>query len=72
MTVKSEIRQALKRIMTEGEANACAIWKGYDIGTNRNGWHYVPFGQTATYLGKNKAEAMEFIEEILDYRESVK
>ena len=72
MTVKSDIRQALKQIMTEGEANACDIWKGYDVGTNEDGWHYVPFGRTATYLGKSKAEAMEFIEQVADYRESVK
>lgn len=69
MTVKSEIREALRKIMAEGDANACDIWTGYDVATDEEGWHYVPFGATAVYLGKNKAEALETIREIADDRD---
>ena len=69
MNAKETIRQALKQIMSDGEANACSIWKGYDNGTGRTGWHVVKFGETATYYGATVAEAVETITDIHDSRE---
>lgn len=70
MTVASKIREALKGIMTEGEANACDIRKGshYNGRTYSNGWYYTPFGGRPITLGKNEAEAIETIEQIEEYR----
>jgi hypothetical protein len=70
MTVKSEIRTKLEKIMTAGEATACNIYKGhgYTGSIEADGWFYVPFGRQPVYLGKNKAEAMETIEQIREAR----
>ena len=72
MTTEQQINQALKRIMSEGEANACRIFKGFDWGTGQTGWHYIPFGQTAVFLGGNAAEAMETIEDIASEKTEVR
>lgn len=71
MTVASKIRNALMTIMTEGEANACDIRKGYHYnGTKHaNGWYYTPFGCSPITLGKNEAEALETIEQIKEARD---
>lgn len=71
MTVASKIRQALNGIMSEGEANACNIQKGYhyDGSQESNGWHYTPFGRQPVSLGSNEAEALETIEQIAEERE---
>ncbi len=69
MNAKETIRQALKEIMSDDEANACSIWKGYDNGTGRTGWHVTRFGETATHYGTSVAEAVEMIEDIRDSRE---
>ena len=65
-TAKSKIREALKALMDDGEANACRVWKGYDMGTGLTGWHFTRFGQTATHIGRNLAEALEWIESEAD------
>ena len=70
MNAKETIRESLKKIMNDGDANACAIWKGYDNGTGRIGWHVVKFGETATYYGKSVEEVIEVIDDIYDSRES--
>ena len=71
MSVESKIREALKGIMSKGEANACRIDKGYhyDGSIESNGWHYIPFGRTAVHLGENEAEALGTIEQIKEERE---
>jgi hypothetical protein len=68
--MRKAIRESLKKIMSDGEANACSIWKGYDNGTGRTGWHIVKFGETATYYGKSVEEVIEAIDDIYDSRES--
>ena len=70
MNGKEKIRNALKNIMSDGDANACQIWKGYDNGTGRTGWHVQKFGKTATYYGASVSEAVEMIEEVFDSREA--
>jgi len=66
----NKIRTALKSIMSEGEANACRISKGfeYDGSQQRNGWHFTRFNSTPTYLGKSVTEALETIEQIAEER----
>jgi hypothetical protein len=64
MFTQSKIRNALKTFMTTGEANACNIFKGYDVSTGRTGWHFTRFGSTPTYLGKSETEALATIEDI--------
>ena len=71
MSVASKIREALKSIMSEGDANACRIEKGYayDGSQERNGWHFTRFNSTPTFLGKNESEALETIEQIQEERD---
>ena len=71
MNAETRIRANLTRIMPSGEANAAAVWKGYDVGTGQNGWHYVPFGKTAIFLGSNVTEALATIDDIAGEREDV-
>lgn len=66
MSAKSVIREALGKVYGKPEATAMNIFKGYDVGTGRDGWHFVPFGRTATHLGKSQAEALEMIEQIAE------
>jgi len=47
--------------MTEGEANAAHVWKGYHFATGENGWHVEPFGKNAYYVGRTIADAIETI-----------
>jgi len=70
MTAREKIRKALEQIMRSDEANACAIWKGYDIATGCSGWHIVPFGSTAQYLGSSLSKALETIAAIADSRDN--
>ena len=72
MSAISKIRQGLKSIMTEGEANACRINNGYqhDGSQQRKGWHFTKFNSTPTFLGRNVSEALEAIEQIKDERDS--
>lgn len=53
MTAKEKIREALTTIMSEGEANACDIYK------NWGGWHYCRFGKNPIYIGANLEEALQ-------------
>jgi len=73
MNTKQAIRKALKSIMSEGEANAANIFKGwaYDGYGQHYGWHFTRFGGHTTYLGASKAEALAFIEQVADYRAEV-
>lgn len=64
MNATQQIHEALKGIMPDNEANACNIWKGYDVGTGETGWHYQRFGQTATFIGANLDEALATIGDI--------
>lgn len=63
MNAKEQIKTALSEIMPVSVANACHVFKGYDVGTGRTGWHYIPFGSVAQYLGKSLDEALEVIED---------
>lgn len=63
MNAKQKIREALKTIMSDGEANACQIWKAYSMTTGETGWHFVRFGQTATFIGNSLEEALQWFEE---------
>lgn len=69
MNAEQKIRKALNGIMSSGEANACRIWKGYDVGTGETGWHYQQFGRTATFIGDNVTEAVEWIEALAEERQ---
>ena len=73
MSAISKICQALKGIMTEGEANACRINNSYqyDGSQQRKGWHFTRFGSTPTFLGRNVSEALETIEQIKEERGSL-
>ncbi len=71
MDAESTIREALKKIMSDGEANACRIWKGYDVGTGLTGWHIAEFGHGANYYGKNLADALATIDETATERAEV-
>ena len=70
-TVKSKIREALKNIMSEGDANACEINKGhyYNGWTEVSGWYYRPPNRGPIGLGKNEAEALETIARIEEERD---
>jgi hypothetical protein len=69
----SRIRKALTGIMSDGEANACRIYKGwaYDGSVQRYGWHFERFGSTPTWLGDSVTEAIENIDQIKTEREEV-
>ena len=57
--------------MSEGEANACDIRKGYHYNgqTEASGWYYRPFNRQPVSLGKNEAEALETIDRIKEERD---
>ena len=66
MNVSKIISQALKTQghFEDGEVNAGQIFKGYAYNgvTENNGWHFQPFNRQPIFLGKNKDEALETIE----------
>ena len=68
MNAQERIRKALKSLMSDGEANACQVFKGYNMGTGKTGWHFARFGQSATFIGNNLVEALEWIEVEEDQR----
>lgn len=71
MNAGQQITAMLKEVYGDGEVNAMQIWKGYDVGTGRNGWHYKEFGRSeAHYLGKSVEEAREYVEDVKAGRES--
>lgn len=69
MNAEQKIRKALTEIMSQGEANATRIWKGYDVGTGMSGWHYQQFGRNATFIGDNVTEAVEWIDALAEDRQ---
>lgn len=69
MSAKAEIKHALRNIMSEGEANACQVFKGYNASTLRTGWHYIRFGYSqAVYIGKSLSEALDYIDTVSSER----
>lgn len=70
MNAGQKVAKMLKDVYPDGEVNAAQIWKGYDVGTGRIGWHYQPFGETAQYVGRNLNEVQEYVEDIEASRES--
>jgi hypothetical protein len=66
----AKIRKALKSIMSEGEANACRIYKGY--GAQGEGWYVEPFGSHGQNYGTPVTEALETIRQRADYQEEVR
>lgn len=70
MNAEQKIRQAMQKIMDEGDVNASQVRKGFSASTQENGWHYLPFNSSsAVYLGNSVAEALEAIDEIAAERE---
>lgn len=65
-----KIREMLKKIYPDGEVNASQVWKGYDNGTGRTGWHVQKFGENAQYMGKSVAEVAEYVEDVASGREN--
>ena len=63
MKTQDQIRKALKSLMSDGEANACQIFRGYSMTTGETGWHFARFGQTATFIGNSLREALQWIED---------
>jgi len=59
----NKIKQALAKSgrWTQGDVNAMYIFKGYNVGTGRTGWHVVPFGLGVFYIGATVAEAVDDI-----------
>jgi hypothetical protein len=70
MNAAQKIAKMFKSIYPDGEVNASRIWKAYDVGTGKNGWHYQPFGETAQYVGRDLNEVQEYVEDIEASRES--
>lgn len=64
MNAGQKVVKMLKEVYPEGDVNAAQIWKGYDVGTGRSGWHYRPFGETAQYVGRDLNEVQEYVEDI--------
>jgi len=71
MNAKQRIQEALKSIMSEGEANACRVFKGYAYSgaTENTGWHYQPFNGQPVHLGTSLDEALETIGQIAEARD---
>jgi hypothetical protein len=70
MNAGQKVVKMLKEVYEDGEVNAAQVWKGYDNGTGREGWHYQGFNENAQYLGKNLAEVQEYVEDVSASRES--
>jgi len=70
MNARQRIQEALKGIMSEGEANACRIYKGsaYDGAVQRYGWYFERFNAQPTYLGNSLEDALAMIEQIGEAR----
>ena len=76
MKVKQQIAAKITAVYG---VNNPHIFKGYDLYTNKTGWHYRPFNDNATYsgkplagaiyLGKSLAEAMQALDQIAEHRE---
>ena len=71
MNAKGKIQKTLRSIMSDGEANACYVYKGFDYDGVRqaSGWFYRPFNGQPVYLGQSLSEALDTIEAIADSRE---
>jgi len=63
MTGTERIKNALGTVMSEGEANACEVWRGWDPAGQGYGWWYKPFGEIAQPLGVTIAEAIDQIQD---------
>lgn len=61
MTAQEKIFQALTFIMDEKDANACLVYKGYNVFTHKTGWHFTRFGKTATFIGNTLPDALQWI-----------
>jgi hypothetical protein len=69
MNYAEKIKNMLEEVYEDGDVNAMQIWKGFDVGTGRTGWHYRWFGRSdAQYLGKSIKEAREYIEDVKSTR----
>ncbi len=66
----AKIRKALLKIMPDGDANACRIYKGY--GAEGEGWYVERFGEHGRNYGSSVAEALEEIQQIADYKEEIR
>lgn len=65
MNAEQQIVAMLKEIYEAGDVNAMQIWKGYDVSTGRNGWHYKHFGRSeALCMGASVDEAREYADEV--------
>jgi hypothetical protein len=72
VNAQENIRTNLNRIMDDGQVNATAVWKGYSRDTGLWGWHYVPFGQSAVFLGNSLTAALAAIDDIATERAEVR
>lgn len=62
MDAKATIKKMLKERYAAGDVEAMLIFKGYDVGTHRYGWHYRFFGRSnAIFCGKSLRDAKEFL-----------
>lgn len=66
MLVKDQIIKSLNQVFEPGQVSAGRVYKGYDYdGTiQASGWWFKPFASQGIFLGRNKAEALETIEQI--------
>ena len=60
LKVKERIRSLVAKDSSEGEANACQIWKGYgELGQAPHGWYVKKFNKSANWIGSSWKEIME-------------
>lgn len=70
MNAKQQIQEALKKIMDDGDARACRVYKDWHFASPATwGWHYTPFNGFTQYLGRNLQTALGAIDAIADSRE---
>jgi hypothetical protein len=68
MNAKQKIQAKVAEVYGDNSPN---IFNGlaYDGQKQNNGWHYQPFNAQVIYLGKSVAEAIEYLDSVVDSRE---
>ena len=67
------IREATRKIYSEGESNALEIFKGFAADNGYTGWQMREFGRSEhVFLGNSKTEALATINDIATERAEVR
>ena len=68
-SAEKQIRNAMLAFMDAGDVYAAQVFKGWALdATYAYGWHYIKFGRTATYMGDNLAEALQWCKDNAELR----